>query len=268
MSKIAIGGKGGVGKTTFTALLAHVLAGTGEEVYAIDADPNPCLAEALGFPPELVDQLHPISEMTELIAERTGAKPGEYGSYFKLNPRVNDIPGRFSVTHRGVHLLQMGSIRGAGKGCACPENALLKALVTHLLVREKDSVLLDMVAGIEHLGRGTAGAVDAMVLVVEPGTRSIQTAREMTRLIKELGISKIWVVGNKIRSERDEQYITGQLPDLPVVGWFPFSDNVIEADVNRQSVADAAPDLLERTIDIIVRILPDRDMFRLSAKNA
>jgi CO dehydrogenase maturation factor len=255
MSKIAICGKGGVGKTTFTALLACVFTETGQDVYAIDADPNPCLAEALGFPQELVRQLHPISEMLELIAERTGAKPGEYGSFFKLNPRVSDIPKRFSVTYRNIHLLQMGSVRGAGKGCACPENAMLKALVTHLLLREKDSVLLDMVAGIEHLGRGTARAVDAMMIIVEPGTRSWQTARDIAGMARDLGISKLWAVGNKVRGEEDKVSITEQLPDLPIAGWFPFSDKVIEADLHRRTVIDAVPDLLIRTREIARRVL-------------
>ncbi len=153
MSKIAVSGKGGVGKTLFSSLLAYILAEEGRIVYAIDADPNPTLAQALGFPDELVKQVVPIVAMSDLIEERTGAKPGEYGAYFKLNPRVDDIPARFSVVYRGIHLMQMGSVKGAGMGCACPENTMLKALTTHLLLREKETVIMDMVAGLEHLGR-------------------------------------------------------------------------------------------------------------------
>ena len=156
MPKIAVAGKGGVGKTTFSSLLAYVLAAAGQTVYAIDADPNPTLGEALGFPEDLLAQLVPIIDMKDLVEERTGARPGESGAYFRLNPRVDDIPARFSVSHRGIRLLKMGTVRGAGAGCVCPENTMVKALVTHLLLREQETVLLDMVAGLEHLGRGTA----------------------------------------------------------------------------------------------------------------
>jgi len=137
MPKIAVTGKGGVGKTSFASLMAYVLTERGQKVYAIDADPNATLAHALGFPPALAAQVTPIVEMDDLIEERTGARPGEYGRMFKLNPRVDDIPERFSVEHRGVHLLQMGTVRGAGVGCVCPENAVLRTLVTYLLLRER-----------------------------------------------------------------------------------------------------------------------------------
>ena len=173
MSKIAVAGKGGVGKTTFSALLSYVLATGGETVYAIDADPNATLGQALGFPPDLLAQLVPIIDMKDLIEERTGARPGESGAYFRLNPRVDDIPARFSVSHRGIRLLEMGAVRGAGAGCVCPENTMVRALVSHLLLRERETVLLDMVAGLEHLGRGTAASVDAMFIVAEPGQRSL-----------------------------------------------------------------------------------------------
>ena len=172
MPKIAIAGKGGVGKTTFSALLAHSLAAAGQNVYAIDADPNATLGEALGFPQELLARLVPIIDMKELVEERTGTRPGESGAYFRLNPRVDDIPARFSVAHRGVRLLKMGTVRGAGAGCVCPENSMVRALVTHLLLRERETVLLDMVAGLEHLGRGTAAAVDTMFIVRKPSAWS------------------------------------------------------------------------------------------------
>ncbi len=149
MSKIAVAGKGGVGKTTFSALLAYSLVAAGETVYAIDADPNPTLGQALGFPEELLAKLIPIIAMKDLVEERTGARPGESGAYFRLNPRVDDIPERFAVSHRGIRLLQMGSVKGAGAGCVCPENSMVKALVTHLVLRERETVLLDMVAGLD-----------------------------------------------------------------------------------------------------------------------
>jgi CO dehydrogenase maturation factor len=255
MPKIAITGKGGVGKTSFASLLAYVLVEKGHKVYAIDADPNATLAQALGFPPELAAQITPIVEMADLIEERTGARPGEYGRMFKLNPRVDDIPARFSVEYRDVHLLQMGTVRGAGAGCACPENAMLKTLVTYLLLREKETVIMDMVAGLEHLGRGTAGAVDVMFAVVEPGMRSVQTVHAIHKLAQGLGIANFCVVGNKVRHERDAAFIRESLGELPIVGMLPYSDQAIEADIQNKALFDVAPDMAAKTRDIVAAVL-------------
>jgi CO dehydrogenase maturation factor len=255
MSKIAVTGKGGVGKTSFSSLLAYVLVEQGHKVYAIDADPNATLGQALGLPDELASQITPIVEMDDLIEERTGARPGQYGKMFKINPRVDDIPERFSVSHRGVRLLQMGTVRGAGAGCACPENSMLKMLVTHLLLREKETVILDMVAGLEHLGRGTAGAVDAMYAVVEPGTRSLQTAQRISALAQGLGIGKFWVIANKVRGERDLGFIREYLDPLPIVGVLPYSEQAIEADLQSKALYDVAPELVEKVREIVAATL-------------
>ena len=255
MPKIAITGKGGVGKTSLSSLIAYVLAEQGNKVYAIDADPNATLAHALGFPPELAAQVTPIIEMDDLIEERTGAKPGEYGRMFKMNPRVDDIPERFSVVYRSIHLLQMGSIRGAGMGCVCPENAMLKTLMLYLLLREKETVILDMVAGLEHLGRGTASSMDAMVAVVEPGMRSIQTVKEIARLAGELKITKFWVVGNKVRHARDAAFIQDNLGDLSIVGMLPYTEKAIDADMQNQALYDVAPQMVEKTREIVATVL-------------
>jgi CO dehydrogenase maturation factor len=255
MPKIAVTGKGGVGKTSFASLIAYVLAERGHKVYAIDADPNATLAHALGFPPELSSQISPIVEMADLIEERTGARPGEYGKMFKLNPRVDDVPERFSVSYRGIHLLQMGTVRGAGAGCVCPENAVLKTLITYLLLREKETVILDMVAGLEHLGRGTASAVDAMFAVVEPGARSIQTARAIAPLARDLGVANFWIVANKVRGERDESFIRDNLSDLALVGVLPYSEQAIEADMRSKALYDLASDMVAKTNEIIDRTL-------------
>ena len=250
MPKIAVAGKGGVGKTTFSGLLARVLAAAGEKVYAIDADPNPTLGQALGFPPELQEKVVPIVEMRELIQERTGAHPGESGAYYKLNPRVDDIPERFSVAYNGVHLLEMGTVKGAGAGCVCPENTVLRALVTHLLLRERETVLLDMVAGVEHLGRGTASAVDAMYVVVEPGQRSLMVAADIVRLAGELGVPAVWMVANKVRGEDDLAFIREHVDAGRLAGWLPRDDHVVEADMRGIAVYDAAPDLARRVAAI------------------
>jgi CO dehydrogenase maturation factor len=253
MPKIAVAGKGGVGKTTFSALLAHALVAAGHNVYAIDADPDATLGEALGFPPELLRGLVPIVEMKDLVEERTGARPGEAGAYFRLNPRVDDIPARFSVCHRGVRLLRMGTVRGAGAGCVCPENSMLRALVTHLLLREHETVLLDMVAGLEHLGRGTAAAVDVMFIVVEPGQRSLGVAADIARLSRDLGIRALWAVANKVRMESDLTFIEEHLGGLPLAGWLPLDDRVIAADIEAGTAYDRAPELVAKVEAIIRR---------------
>lgn len=243
--KIAISGKGGVGKTTLTALLAQVWADAGRDVLAVDADPAPCLAGALGFPPEVVAGLKPIAEMDELIEERTGAKPGTIGGFFTLNPRVDDLPDRFSVVHRGVRLLEMGGVDTGGTGCICPESALLKTLFTHLLFREDEILLLDMYAGVEHLGRGTVDFVDAMLIVVEPTRRSLGTARQIKQLANDIGLTRLWLVGNKVRNEDEAAFVRAESPGLPVLGLLPADLGVQEADRLGIPVYDHVPALRE-----------------------
>ncbi len=228
--KLAITGKGGVGKTTLTALLAQVYADRGRQVLAVDADPSPCLAGALGFPDELRAKLKPIAEMDELIEERTGAKPGTIGGFFTLNPRVDDIPERFSVIYQGVRLLEMGSVDIGGSGCICPESAMLKTLFTHLLFRKDDVLLLDMYAGVEHLGRATVDFVDAMIIVVEPTRRSLGTAAQIKKLAEDIGLRRLWLVGNKLRNAEEEAFLKSETPGIPVLGMLPADLLVQEAD--------------------------------------
>jgi CO dehydrogenase maturation factor len=248
--KLAITGKGGVGKTTLTALLAQSYADTGRQVLAVDADPSPCLAGALGFPSELRAQLKPIAEMDQLIEERTGAKPGTVGGFFTLNPRVDDIPERFSVLHRGVRLLEMGSVDLGGSGCICPESAMLKTLFTHLLFRKDDILLLDMYAGVEHLGRATVDFVDAMLVVVEPTRRSLGTAAQIKKLAKDIGLMRIYLVGNKVRNDEEAKFLERETPDIPLLGYLPADLKVQEADRLSVSVYDHVESLKVATQSI------------------
>ena len=241
--KLAISGKGGVGKTTLTALLSQVYADDGRSVLAVDADPSPCLAGALGFPTELRAKLHPISEMDELIEERTGAKPGTIGGFFTINPRVDDIPERFSVMNRGVRLLEMGSVEMGGGGCICPESAMLKTLFTHLLFRKDEVLIMDMYAGVEHLGRGTVDFVDALIIVIEPTRRSIGTAVQIKKLAQDIGLERVWLVANKISQPEEIEFIKNAVPNIPLLGMLPIDEGVITADRIGAAVYDHSPAL-------------------------
>jgi len=243
--KLAITGKGGVGKTTLTALIAQAYADQGRQVLAVDADPSPCLAGALGFPDELRAKLSPISEMDDLILERTGAKKGQVGGFFTINPRVDDIPERFSVLHRGVRLLEMGAVETGGSGCICPEAAMLKTLFTHLMFRNDEVLLLDMYAGVEHLGRATVDFVDAMLVVVEPTRRSLGTAAQIKKLANDLGLQRLYLVGNKVRNADEARFLETETPGLPVLGFLPADLLVQEADRLGIPVYDHVPALKE-----------------------
>lgn len=253
--KIAVTGKGGVGKTTIAATLALLLKDDGYDVIAVDADPDANLAGALGFPPDLAAQIIPLANMRELITERTGAKPGSSGGYFKLNPYVADIPEKYSARHNGVRLLVMGGVKAGGSGCVCPENVMLKSLVTHLLLRSKEVVILDMEAGVEHLGRATAQSVDAFIVVVEPGQRSLSTAKVIRKLAADIGITQIWVVGNKVNTPEEERFIKEQLPGFELLGFVSYDRRVSEADIQGKSLVDTRAPAVEQIRQIKERLL-------------
>lgn len=250
--KIAITGKGGVGKTTLAAGLAILFSGRGEKVFAIDADPDANLALSLGFPNP--SQIKPLIEMKQLIEERTGTKSGGFNPYFKLNPRVDDIPEKYFACHKGIRLAVMGTVRGGGLGCACPENAFLKALLGHLILERREIVILDMEAGIEHLGRGTARGVDKMIIVVEPGTRSIETASRIKHLAEDIGIKDMAIVGNKIRHNSDKEFLKAHMPDFSFLGFIQYDEKILEADLNNISPLESNAELMEK-VEIIAEKL-------------
>lgn len=257
--KVAITGKGGVGKTTLASMLARVFADDGSRVLAIDADPDANLAAALGIPPQLSAGLTPIARMKELAEQRTGASGG-YGTLFKLNPKASDLPEKFCLEHNGLRFLWMGTLEKGGTGCACPESTLVKRLMGHLLLEEDDVVIMDMEAGIEHLGRRTAESVDALVVVVEPGQRSVQTAFQIMALAEDVGIKQVFVVGSKVASERDRRFIEGAFSEARLLGHISFSEDLREADLE-----NLAPDRAARQSLDEVRLLKDRLTERLAA---
>jgi CO dehydrogenase maturation factor len=234
--KLAVSGKGGVGKTTFAALMIRTLNAEGKRVLAIDADPDANLAAGIGIAD--ADKIIPIAEMEDLVFERTGAKPGSIGGYFKLNPKVDDLPDEISVKFDGIKLMRLGGIKKGGSGCICPESSLLRALVMHIVLARDEVVVMDMEAGIEHLGRATAKAVDKLIVVVEPGRRSIDTAEHIRKLAGEIGLHHIAVVGNKVRGPKDEEFLRSHLNDFEFLGFLPYDEALIEADLNGTSPFD------------------------------
>ena len=251
--KIAISGKGGVGKTLLTASLSRIFAESGYSVIAIDADPDANLAATLGF--SHPENITPISDLDSLIEERTGARPGKSAPFFKLNPKVDDLPENYSVKVDGIKLMAMGRIKRGGTGCYCPEGALLQALLSHLLLQRDEVVTLDMEAGIEHLTRGTAQAVDKLIVVVEPGRRSIETAQTINTLATELGLPGIAVVGNKIKNQEEKDFITAGLPGLKFLGFIPYDTAIIEADLANRPVFDASPQVTAEIKNIYQKLL-------------
>lgn len=252
--KLAVTGKGGVGKTTITAALALLLSREGFEVTAVDADPATGLGSALGFPREITDALVPIGNMRDLVNERTGAKGG-YGGYFKLNPHVEDLPEKFGVVRNGVRLLLMGGLKKGGAGCICPENAVLRSLVGELLTRENEAIILDLEAGIEPLTRGTAQGVDAMLVVVEPGERSLGVARTVANLAKDLRIRHFWAVGNKVRDEADRAFLVNSLPELEFFSFIPFDEGFHRADREGLPILEAAPRAVAALTELMQQLL-------------
>ena len=251
--KIAVSGKGGVGKSTVAAAIALTLAKRGQNILALDADPDANLAGALGVPKSA--GIRPLSSELKLIEERTGVKINEYGKVFKLNPEVSDIAGKFGFEYNGVNLVVLGAAGRGGGGCACPENTFARSLVTDLVLYKNETLVMDMEAGIEHLGRGTAAGVGVMIIVVEPGRRSVDCALTVMRMGGELGIKRFIVAGNKIASKSDEEYIKAELPDYKIAAFMPYADNIRDADRDGVSVLDAMTSEQVKIIEGLINII-------------
>ena len=251
--KIAVSGKGGVGKTLLVAFLSTVFAKSGYSVLAIDADPNVNLAVTFGFPNS--QKIIPISKMDDLIEERTGARPGQMAPYFRLNPKVDDLPEKCSLKYDGIRIMVMGPIKAAGSGCYCPEGALLQALIAHLLLEVDEVVILDMEAGIEHLTRGTAKGVDKLIIVVEPSRRSVETGYRVRDLALEIGVKNIGVVANKIRNEREKDFLISSMPDFEFLGFIPYDQGIIEADLAGSPLVNSSPKVMSEVKNIAAQLV-------------
>jgi CO dehydrogenase maturation factor len=242
--KIAIGGKGGVGKTTVCAIWAQLFAESGFDVLAIDADPNTNLASAFGIASEQSPE--PLVKMRELICERTGTARDSVGTYFRLNPKVSDLPEKFSLAVGKLKLLVLGAITRAGAGCACPEGAFLKALLAHTILQRRELVLVDLAAGVEFMGRASVQGIDALVLVVEPGGRSIETANNIAKMAKELGIGCVGAIANKITQKAQTNVIESQLKEnIVLLGNLKYSRSLQEADLKRAPAFRADAEIVE-----------------------
>ena len=253
--KVAITGKGGVGKTTLASTLARLYADEGRTVLAADVDPDANLGLALGLSEEEVNAIVPVSKMKQLAKERTGVN--DQNSFYKLNPEVSDLPDKLAKEINGVKLLVMGTVDTGGTGCVCPEHVMLKSILSALVFRKDDVVIMDMEAGLEHLGRGTASNMDQFIVVIEPGARSVQTYRNVKRLSSDLGVKRVRVVANKIRDERDEEFIRRSIPEEDFLGFIHYNPEIMDADRQGKSPYDFCPAAIEEIRNI--KAILDRD---------
>jgi CO dehydrogenase maturation factor len=228
--KVAVAGKGGVGKTLVAGALAYFLTEKGFKVLAIDADSSPNLALTLGISPAHAMKIVPISENQELIRTKTSTP---YPGVYRLSFTVDDVVRDFAVkSPLNVNLLVMGTIRAAGEGCTCTANALVRSLLRHLIVERDEAVVMDMEAGVEHMGRGTAKHVDTMLIITDSNLKSMEIAKKIHTLATEAGIRRIFLVGNKISEKEEENAIKefASSNNLVLLDFIPYDKQISKAD--------------------------------------
>jgi len=253
--KIAISGKGGVGKTTVSATLAKLFAASYKKVYAVDADPDACLAAAVGIPEEQINQLKPLVDMKELVEQKSAGG----GAFFSLNPDVDDVLDEYSIPLDNIRFLRMGGIKQGGSACYCRENSFLNALVGGLLWDKDSAVILDMGAGIEHLTRGTARSVDIMLVVIEPSKNSVNTARLVKQLATDIGIKKVMFIGNKIRNEKEKEFIQKHFSADEILGFIPFDEEIWESSMESGPAVHVGGELFRSMQEIQEKLLREVD---------
>jgi len=226
--KVAVSGKGGAGKTTLAALTAAELVRRGVRVTAIDADPNPTLGPCLG----ISETPTPLLEMSDEIEERVGS------GVIRLNPRVDDLVGKIAVGGDGLQLIVAGGPARGGAGCACPQSVLLRQLLEHVVVGLEEAVIIDLEAGLEHLGRRTAHAADALIVVVDPTNASVETAQRIARLAADIDLRRVVLVANRIVDPTDVDFITERLPGFELIGEIPYSHELLVAERDRRPLMD------------------------------
>lgn len=228
--KIAVSGKGGVGKTLVSGTLASFFAQKGFKVMAIDADPSPNLALTLGISVEEANMIVPISENAELLESKTKT---DFPGVFKLHFTVDDIiEDNGMKSPYGVNLLVMGTVKSAGSGCACGANAVVRELLRYLIVDRDEIVVVDMEAGVEHMGRGTASQVDIMIIVADSSRKSLEIAKKLSGFAHQAGINNVFVVGNRVRDPEEKELITDftEKNGLPLLALIPYDDIIVKAD--------------------------------------
>jgi CO dehydrogenase maturation factor len=253
--KLAVSGKGGVGKTTIAAALAQLFSESHRLVYAIDADPDVCLASAIGIPDDLADELKPLVEKKELINEKTGGA----GAFFTLNPKLTGELDDYCISCGNIRYLRMGGIKRGGTACYCRENSFLHAVVSALLLGEKDVVIMDMGAGIEHLSRGTARGVDLMLVVVEPSLNSVKTAVLVKKLAADLGIKKTRIIGNKIGSKEEKEFILNNFQPEEVLGFIGLDVEIREDAMRKRSIKESKGDFINDMTRIYQKMITERN---------
>jgi CO dehydrogenase maturation factor len=246
--KIAVAGKGGVGKTTFSGTLARIFSERGYQVLAIDADPSMNLHTSLGL-----ENPTPVFKLKDVIEERAVIAPG----IFNLNPKVDDIPELYASKGENIKLLVMGTIEKGGEGCICPESSFLKALIRHVILKRKELLVLDTEAGVEHLGRKVAEGFDMMLVLTEPSVKAVETANRIYGLSKDIGIKRIYGIGNKTRDRDDEKFIAENLA-FPLLGFIPYDKTVLVADREGRSLMDYPDSPAHMALEGISRKIEDK----------